>query len=392
MLGLLLASIMSLVNVFNDIARKKILDRQHDAALVSLWSKVIACVAYGLGMAVLLAWFAAPPELPDIGRAWHIPSQAAFVLYIALNAFLEGTAILLNLRALQVSPISYCVPFMAFTPLFLLPAGALLLHEAISGGMVIGVLMVVVGSLVVNRQLFAKGPLEPARAIMRERGSRYMVMVAFLLTITNVLDKWFLTSGAGSVPLEVRVSRAMTLATGKCIMLALFFVGLTVVRMGDWKAVRNKVSGALRVAAGVQWSRVLRDVPVWLMLTGVLEAAVLVLQLTAMQFTVAALVISIKRSGIVLAVFLGWLVFKERGITDRVIASFVMLSGVLIFFLTKPDDKNQAILGLHGALLVAGVALAGMAVALLLSHRHVMDGAADAGSLVQEIEAEEIAE
>ena len=56
-------------------------------------------------------------------------------------------------------------------------------------------------------------------------------------------------------------------------------------------------------------------------LAGLLEAVVLVLQLTASQFTALALVISIKRSGIILTVFLGWLVFKERGITDRAIAS-----------------------------------------------------------------------
>ena len=108
--------------------------------------------------------------------------------------------------------------------------------------------------------------------------------------------------------------------------------------------------------------------PTWMVLAGVFEAVVLVLQLTAMQFTVAALVISIKRSGIVLAVFLGWLIFKERGITDRVIAACVMLSGVLVFFLTKPDAQGHATVGLTGALAVAVVALAGMGVALYMTH------------------------
>ena len=56
---------------------------------------------------------------------------------------------------------------MAMTPLFLLPAGRFLLGESISYGMVIGVCLVVIGSLVVNRQLFAQGLLEPAKAIVR---------------------------------------------------------------------------------------------------------------------------------------------------------------------------------------------------------------------------------
>ena len=61
--------------------------------------------------------------------------------------------------------------------------------------------------------------------------------------------------------------------------------------------------------------------------------------------------------------------FKERGITDRVIASLVMAVGVLIFFLTKPDAKGQAIFELNGALTVAALALAGMAAALYLTRK-----------------------
>ena len=103
------------------------------------------------------------------------------------------------------------------------------------------------------------------------------------------------------------------------------------------------------------------------------EALVLMLQLTAMQFLVAALVISIKRAGMVLAVFLGWFVFKERGITDRVIASLVMTVGVLIFFLTKPDSFGSAILETQGALVLALLALAVMAGALYLTrHRNAV--------------------
>ena len=43
--------------------------------------------------------------------------------------------------------------------------------------------------------------------------------------------------------------------------------------------------------------------------------------------------VSIKRAGIVLSVFSGWLFFKERGITDKVIAATVMFCGVLILYL-----------------------------------------------------------
>ena len=57
----------------------------------------------------------------------------------------------------------------------------------------------------------------------------------------------------------------------------------------------------------------------------------LVLMLVAMQFAVAAVVVAIKRSAVIWSVLLGWLMFKERDIADRLIASVVMAAGVLVF-------------------------------------------------------------
>lgn len=360
MLGLIFAAIMSATNVFTDISRKKVLDRGYDAILISFWCKAVAFVAYGGGIVVLL-FLGCTPVLPNLGGSFGLSPAVAFTLYLLLNMVLEGTAIILNLRALQVSPISLCMPFMALTPLFLLPAGKIFLGEQISSGMVVGVSLIVVGSMVVNRQLFAKGFWEPAKAIVREKGSRYMTIVALLLTFTNVLDKWFVSSGGGDVVMAERLSRAFTLSLGKCCMQGLFFAGLFLFRS---RLFPQKDSGQPKLC----WCNVWRDVPRWLIFAGFLEAGVLVLQLLAMQFTVAALVISIKRAGIILAVILGWFIFKERGIRDRVIASCVMLAGVLIFFLTKPDANGVAALGLSGALTVAGLALAGLTVALVLTH------------------------
>jgi drug/metabolite transporter (DMT)-like permease len=79
------------------------------------------------------------------------------------------------------------------------------------------------------------------------------------------------------------------------------------------------------------------------------------------------IVISIKRSGILLACVVGWFVFHERDITDRVIGSFVMVAGVAVFFLTKPNAQGEASIGFNGALGVAALALAGMSLALYLT-------------------------
>ena len=365
-LGLILACFGSVFNVLTDCTRKKILDHQYDAALIGFWCKVVALVCYLIALGVLVAC-GVGVALPPIGAALKLSPAAAFLLYLLLSGLLEGTATMLYYRALQVSPLSLCVPFLALTPVFLLPVGKFFLHEQISAGMIVGVVLVVIGSLVINRQLVANGWLEPVKAILREKGSRYMLIVAFLLASTAALDKWFVTSG-GDVEFPVRLSRAFTLSLGKCVTLMLFFAALAWVRLRKTPARPEKVPAApSAIAPGHFFLEAWRVVPSWLILAGIFEAIVLVLQLTAVQFTVVAIVISIKRSGILLACLLGWFMFKERGITDRVIGSFVMMAGVVVFFLTKPDAHGAAMIGFVGSIGVAALALAGMSVALYLT-------------------------
>lgn len=366
MIGLLLACFGSVFNVLTDCSRKKVLDHHFDAALIGFWCKVVALVCYLIALVVLIAC-GVGLALPPIGTSLKLSPLAAFLVYLLLNALLEGSAIMLNYRALQVSPLSLCVPFMALTPVFLLPVGKIFLHEQISAGMVVGVMLVVIGSLVINRQLVVNGWLEPAKAILREKGSRYMLIVAVLLALTAALDKWFVTSG-GDVDFPARLSRAFTLSLGKCVTLMLFFAALAWVRLrksldGPEKTANTSSS----IAPGHFFLEAWRVVPAWLILAGVFEAVVLVLQLTAVQFTVTAVVISIKRSGILLACVLGRFMFKERGITDRVIGSFVMIAGVMVFFLTKPNAQGAGMIGFAGATGVAALALTGMSVALYLT-------------------------
>jgi drug/metabolite transporter (DMT)-like permease len=369
MIGLLLAAIDSVVNVLTDVSRKKVLDRKWDAALVSVWCKLVSCLIFLVAISLLRVFWGTRLELPRIGQSFGISPGTAFLLYVSVNAGLEGTAILLNLRALQLSPLSYCVPFMALTPLFLLPAGIFFLHESVSEGMILGVGLVVIGALVVNRRLFAQGFFEPLRAIVAERGSRYMLGVALLLTVTNVLDKWFLLSGGADVSFAVKLSRSLTLAVGKCAMLSVFFAGLTIARLRPRESGQKAKFTGLRFATSFSWTKIMVDAPVGLSLAGLLEAVVLLLQLTALQFIVAALVISIKRAGMIFAVFLGWIVFNEKDITDRVIASLVMTVGVLLFFLTKPDGTGHTILSIHGSRYLAVATVAALAVSLYATRR-----------------------
>jgi uncharacterized membrane protein len=253
-----------------------------------------------------------------------------FVAYLLLDAALEASCILLYFRALQVSPLSLCIPFIAFTPLFLIPAGYVITGEMPSAARLIGAVPVVIGSLAMNRQLFAVSWMAPFQTIVREEGSRYVLIVAALYSITNPIGKKL-----------VLLSHAYTLACLKGVIYCLLF-------------------GTLAAIKGQSWRKVVRSAPWWLVAAGILEGVVLRLQFSALNNIDVVIAISLKRAGIVLALLMGWLVFRERDVADKLVASCVMVAGALMFY---PPMSMVLAAGL------GGLTLAGMAATLRLTQK-----------------------
>lgn len=333
LIGLLLATATSITNVLTDVARKKALTG-HDLIGATSCAKFFGAVAY----TIVFAWRISAEGLPtfrDNGplfgfESLHFSPFITFLIYLTIDMAGVTCATLLYFRALQISPLSLCMPFIAFTPLFLIPTGYVLLRELPSMVKLVGVVLVVTGSLVMHRELFAVGWLEPVKAIVRERGSRYMLMVACIFSITNPLDAKL-----------VRMSDAYTLSFSYGIVLCLIFAVMAFVRRADWRSV-------------------MRTVPVWIIAAGVLETIVNLFQFSSHNYIAVVITISLKRAGIVLSVLMGWLVFKERDITDKLIASTVMVAGALMFYL--PMTLAQS-------LIVTAIVIAGLSVALYLTRR-----------------------
>jgi drug/metabolite transporter (DMT)-like permease len=152
-----------------------------------------------------------------------------------------------------------------------------------------------------------------------------MLMVSFLFSITNPLDKKL-------VVMSDVFTEAFSYGLGLCLV---FFVWGKLQRADFRAAARNNVK--------------------WISLAGLSDAVSLLFQLASYAYIAVVITVSIKRAGIILSVLAGWLFFRERGITDKVIAASVMFSGVLILYLELSVAESVGVM-------VA--ALAGMAVAL----------------------------
>jgi drug/metabolite transporter (DMT)-like permease len=305
-LGLFLAGATSVTNVFTDVARKKVLDR-HELISSTMWIRAFSTLVFAVALAGRIV-LRGMPEIRDGGplfgvAAWHTAPAVTFLVYLAIDVFLVSAAAFLYFHALKVSPMSVCVPFLAFTPIFLIPTGYLLLGELAPFYKLLGVVLIVIGSLVMHRKLFAQDWLAPAKAIIREKGSRDMLAVAFIFALSNPIEKKL-------VLMSDVLTQAFCYSLGVCLV----FLGAVYAGRKDCLTV-------------------LRQAPGWTTLAGLMEGAALGLQLASYKYIDVVITISIKRAGIVLAVFAGWLIFKEKGITDKLIAASVMVCGVLILYL-----------------------------------------------------------
>jgi len=178
-------------------------------------------------------------------------------------------------------------------------------------------------------RLFAVSWWGPFKAIYENKGCRYMIYASGIFAVLSPLDK------------------KLSLMADPYTHCVIFGVGMCLFFLGFAKLSGEPLMPSIRRNLG------------WIALAGLLDAATILLQFQSYAYVDAVVVISIKRSGIVLSVFFGWLCFGEKNIRDRLMASSLMFVGVLLLCL--PVTTLQA-------LIVTLVSLALMALYVALAH------------------------
>jgi drug/metabolite transporter (DMT)-like permease len=302
-LGLTFAVACSLTNVAMDVSQKKALRR--GALLTTIvFVRICVCLLFtviALGRAHFL--HPAPWTVLASHAVLHTPHLVAALI---ADCGLVALATYFYYRALQVSALAVTVPFLTFTPIFMLAMGSLLLRQTIALPQVEAVAVIVFGSLLAFRTQHRVGWLSPLRALSSEPGSRFMLMASLLLAATNLLERWLV------MRLDI-----FTLAW-------IYSVGSTLVFSTAWTLQPRPGAGKrhqLQVAPAI--------------FAGVADAATFLLQLASLQYLPAVLTVSFKRSGILVTVLLGRLIFRERQPAVHLLAATVMVAGMLLLYLPR---------------------------------------------------------
>ncbi|MDI6854424.1 MAG: DMT family transporter [Deltaproteobacteria bacterium] len=253
---------------------------------------------YGMALAY---WLFALPYLLLVGLAitWP-PLDRTFWLAVLLALPLEAAAALLYMRAIKVCPLSLCIPFLAFTPLFLIVTGQLILGEGLNGWGVAAVFLIAGGSYVLSLSTGRFGFLAPIRALLREAGARCMLAVAVLYSCTAALGKLAILH---SEPAFYGV---------------LYPLIFSVVMLAGYPLSNPRPARALLARRR------------WGLLLGLCMAAVILSQVYGLKMAPAAYLIAVKRTSVFFSVVLGGVWLKERPIAPRLVGAALMALGVLL--------------------------------------------------------------
>ncbi len=270
------------------LATADALTKKHFSRL-SAYEMGITRLTYTLPWLVIALFFI---PWPSLDRTFFLAFGAALPL--------EVLAFLCYMRAIKISPLSLTLPFLAFTPVFIILTGRLILGETVTPFGVAGILCIVAGAYSLNLSQARTGVLEPFRAIFREPGSVLMLLVSFIYSITSTLGKLAVLH---SNPYFFGVS---------------YYVVLTLLMLSLLPLVKN-----------ARAENLLRNPKAGLMV-GAFMAMMVISHMLAISLVEAAYMIAVKRTSLLFGVLYGAWLFHETKITERLTGAVIMVAGVLL--------------------------------------------------------------
>jgi len=233
----------------------------------------------------------------------HIPVpdlDRTFAIYFVAGIPVNLIGFLLHMRAIQISPLSLSLPYLAFTPVFIFLTGFLILGETANGWGAFGVCIIVAGAYVLNIDPEVYSPLSPFIAIGRERGSLLMLLTAFIYSFGAVVGKKAIQHSS----VMFFTTSFFTVFNGVCLA-GMLIAGKT--RFG--RLTRFPLKGA--VAGGLLFGHALCHG--W-----------------AISMTKAVYMIAVKRLSILFGVIYGGLFFNERHLLYRMVGTGLMVVGAAV--------------------------------------------------------------
>lgn len=280
-----LALLAALLESLKDLASK--------ASLRTISPQLAGLAASAVPIPLLLTLLLSSSSWPAI--------DSRFFFALTLSGSLNILGMFQFMRALQESDLSLTIPFIAFTPIFLLVTSPLMVGDIPTPRDVAGIACIVGGAYLLHLHSIHRGWLAPFQAIWDQPGPRRMLFVALIYSFTSNFDK-----------MGVQHSSPLLWSLAITTLMAVGFVGL--LRYGPWSGTPPPQGRTLLV----------------LLMIGLCQGLVLLVQNHALLSGPVPSVIALKRTSILFAVIWGILFLRESHSRERVAGAFLIITGILM--------------------------------------------------------------
>lgn len=227
--------------------------------------------------------------------------KPGFVPALLIAGTLLSFASIFYMKALKASDLSITVPILCFSPLFLLITSKLILQEETGPYGKLGVILIVGGSYLLNFQAFSlKHVFKPFASLIENNGSRLMLAVALIWSVTANVDK-----------IGMIASSPVFWPTATLAYLSLF-TGIYCLFFHSFASICETFRR--------HWGLILLS-----NLAGIL---LILCQMFALKLALVSYVVAIKRTSTAMCVIWGYLFLSEKNIKTKLIGVLIMLAGV----------------------------------------------------------------
>lgn len=244
------------------------------------------------------------PVLGFLAFKENIPQvNSVFFITLIVTATLQVIAFSSYFKAIQKGNLSLVLPLLSFTPLFFIITEPLIVGDYVNLGGLFGVLLIVVGSYCLNLDLSKESFFAPIKMLFKSRGARSMLLTSFLWSLTGALDK-------------IGIKNSSLFFWFFCLLLLISLMFTFLLFIFNKKEIKS-----------IKKNKKL------FMSLGFLHGFSIMFHAMAIQLTLLAYVVSVKRISIIFGVLFGSFVLKEEKAVQRVFSAIIMFFGILLITL-----------------------------------------------------------
>lgn len=227
--------------------------------------------------------------------------SSRFLGALLASSILQLTVILLYFKAIKRSELSVTVPLITLTPLFMLITSPIMIGEFPNALGIAGIVLIVAGTYISNLNSNQKNVFAPFVSLVKNEGSRYLLIVAFIWSITANIDK-----------IGVEETSPVFWAFTKDFLILFYLIPILAVKSRKpFRQINNRKIG--------------------LLLVGFFKSASVLAQMYAIQFILVAYVISIKRASSIFIILFAFFYLNEKhNFKNRMIGITAILTGLFV--------------------------------------------------------------